>query len=106
MKAMVSTIRPLSSAPGGSWLGVSPGREFMLAAACCRWPPSEARNLAIQDAAAAGIDWQRLVGVARRHRVGGLIHDGLKRAQVNPPLEVSERFRESALGIVRTNLEF
>lgn len=59
--------------------------EFALAAACCRWPRSPARDAAVRAAASAAIDWPRLERVAARHRVSALVHDGLHRAAVAVP---------------------
>ena len=60
-------------------------QEFRLAAACAMWPPSEGRIDAIRAAASEALDWPRFLRVARRHRVVGLVHDGLTRAQPGVP---------------------
>lgn len=81
-------------------------QEFLLAAACSRWPPSDSRNAAIELAAAAPIDWNRFVRVATRQRVMGLVHDGLKRARVAVPAPVARAIAEAASAQQRQNLQF
>ncbi len=80
--------------------------EFLLAAACSRWPPSSSRNAAIEGAAASPIDWEKFVRVATRQRVIGLVHDGLKRAQVAIPETVARVIAASASAQLRQNLLF
>jgi hypothetical protein len=82
-----------------------PPPEFSLAAACCRWPPSPSREAAIR-AAASGIDWPRFAAVVARHRVEGLVHDGLRRAGIAPPPEIAARLAAAGTGIARENLLF
>jgi hypothetical protein len=80
--------------------------EFRLVAACCRWPPSPSRDAAVREAAAAAIDWEEVLAVVRRHRVDGLVHDGLMRAGVEPPADVAGRLQASAQGIAVANLRY
>ncbi|HEY1604444.1 MAG TPA: nucleotidyltransferase family protein [Allosphingosinicella sp.] len=80
--------------------------EFALAAACCRWPPSPEREAAVREAAAAIGDWDALLRTARRHRVEGLVHDGLRRAEVVPPAPVADALAAAAAAIARDNLRF
>lgn len=54
-------------------------------AACCRWPRSAFRNAAIQAAASGNLDWQRVMKIAARHRVEGLVGDGLLEAALPLP---------------------
>lgn len=77
--------------------------EFDLTAACCRWPPNRARDLLVR-AKANGADWERLVRVARRQRVEGLVSDALARAKVSPPDQVASILRSAAGDIARQNL--
>ena len=70
--------------------------EFRLAAACVMWPPSDHRIEAIRSAASAPLDWPRLLRVAMRHRVVGLVHDGLTRAQPGVPPEIAYEIGQSA----------
>ena len=78
--------------------------EFQLAAACAMWPPSDRRIAAIRTAAAGRLDWLRFVRVARRHRVIGLVHDGLIRARPYVPSGIAQVISEHAATEVRQNL--
>jgi hypothetical protein len=79
---------------------------FALVAACCRWPRSPARAAAVRQAAAAIDDWSAVLRTARRHRVEGLVHDGLRQAEVAPPPEVGESLAATAAAIAFDNLRF
>jgi hypothetical protein len=78
--------------------------EFQLVAACCRWPPSPARDAAVTAAAALCGDWPLAVRIAERHRVEGLTWAALRQAEVDVPAEAGERLRASAARIGRQNL--
>lgn len=78
-------------------------REFQLVAACCRWPPSPARDGAVL-AAAAGVDWSLVARIAERHRVEGLVWNALGRAGAAVPGDVAERLRSAANQIAHQNL--
>lgn len=80
--------------------------EFLLIAACCRWPPSAERDGAVRAAASKPIDWSRFVRVVQRHRVEGLVSDAFQRGQVPVPDEVGSLLRQDALQIARQNLAF
>jgi hypothetical protein len=75
--------------------------EFRLAAACVMWPPSDRRIEAIRAAASEVLDWPRFVRVARRHRVVGLVQDGLTLAQPGVPAEIAQEIgaRAAELGV-------
>jgi hypothetical protein len=77
---------------------------FQLVAACCRWPPSQARNAAIQAAAAPVADWNAVVLTARRQRVAGLVYDALLAAGVQLPAAPAAEFVRRAQAIFRKNL--
>jgi len=78
--------------------------EFLLAAACAMWPPSDRRTEAILAASTGPIDWTRFLRVVRRHRVLGLVHDGLKRARPEVPPEIVQEISTRAATLVRDNL--
>jgi Uncharacterised nucleotidyltransferase len=78
--------------------------EFELAAACAMWPPSQRRNDAILAAAARPLDWARFLRVARRHRVTGLAHDGLMRAQIDVPPDAAKEIGAQAVSLVQDHL--
>jgi hypothetical protein len=82
----------------------APSREFLLTAACCRWPPSESRNAAIRAAAAGVTDWSCFLRVVKRHRVVGLVHTALLSACVELPSPVAQELASGALRIARQNL--
>jgi Uncharacterised nucleotidyltransferase len=81
---------------------VSP--EFRLAAACAMWPPSDRRIEAIRAAASEALDWPRFLRVAQRHRVVGLIHDGLTRAQPDVPPEIAHEIGARSAELVGESL--
>lgn len=83
--------------------GVHLPAEFQLVAACCRWPPSPAREEALL-AAAAGADWNLVARIAQRHRVEGLVWNALRQAGAPFPAEVGERLQAAAERIARQNL--
>jgi hypothetical protein len=78
--------------------------EFSLAAACAMWPPSARRVEAIRIAASRPLDWAQFVRVARRHRVLGLVHDGLKRAAVDMPPPIASEIAARAKALLHENL--
>lgn len=75
----------------------------MLAAACCRWPPSPARDAAVR-AAAAAIDWARFERVVARQRVAGLVDPALREAAVAVPEPVAAAIARNARQTVHRNL--
>ena len=79
-------------------------QEFRLAAACAMWPPSEHRNEAIRAAAIGPLDWSRFLRVSRRHQVVGLVHDGLNRALIDLPPEITREIGIESGMLVRQNL--
>jgi hypothetical protein len=78
--------------------------EFQLVVACCRWPPSPARNEAVLAAAALPVDWALVARIADRHRVEGLVWNALRLADVAVPAEAGEPLRAAAVRIARQNL--
>jgi hypothetical protein len=78
--------------------------EFLLTAACAMWPPSDRRTKAIRTAAARPLDWARFLRVVARHRVFGLVHDGLMRALPDVPPEIARAIGAQAAMLVRQNL--
>ena len=78
--------------------------EFQLAAACAMWPPSDRRTEAIRAAAAGPLDWPRFLRVASRHRVLGLVHDGLTRARLDMPPDIAREIGAQAATSLREHL--
>jgi hypothetical protein len=78
--------------------------EFRLAAACATWPPSDYRNEAIRVAAADVVDWPRFVRLTARHRIFGLVRDGLTRAHPDLPTDIARQISAQAQKLVRQDL--
>jgi len=78
--------------------------ELLLAAACCRWPPSPSRDASVRAAAAAMAGWDEFLRIVIRHRVSGLVHDALAAAGVEVPFRISAQLRSRAEAAVRQNL--
>ena len=93
---------PTPSRPSLMAPSLSP--EFLLAAACARWPPSERRTDAIRTAATGPLDWARFLRVIRKHRVLGLVHDELMQARPQVPPEIVREIGAEVTTLVRLNL--
>jgi hypothetical protein len=78
--------------------------EFRLAAACAIWPPSDRRTETIRTAASEVRDWPRFLRVAQRHRVVGLVHEGLTRARPAVPLQIAQEIGGKAAELVGESL--
>jgi hypothetical protein len=79
-------------------------REFLLVAACCRWPLSEAAIAVIRRHAAAAIDWACLLRLVQRHRVAGLVHNALSSAEIELPPRIAEALASQARHVARRSL--
>jgi hypothetical protein len=79
--------------------------EFELVAACCRWPPTPARDEAVLAAAALPLDWGLVARIAERHRVQGLVWNALRQAEVAVPVETRDALQAAAARIARQNLD-
>jgi hypothetical protein len=77
--------------------------EFLLAAACCRWPASQPRNIAVRNAAAGVTDWNHFLWLVRRQRVAGLVHDALPAAGIDLPSATAKKLGAWAERIGRQN---
>ena len=72
--------------------------EFLLLAACCRWPTDAT---AIGKAAQTAIDWPRFAALAQRHRVQGFARIGLEAAAIDvPPGLVAAHRRQTARNLL------
>jgi hypothetical protein len=80
--------------------------EFQLLLACCRWPPSQARNQAVTQAAAAVGDWSAFRKMVARHRVEGLAHNALSAAKVAAPADLLAALGASTSQTARETLVF
>lgn len=78
--------------------------EFRLAAACCRWPASAERDLAVAQAASAALDWELFQRIVRRQRVEGLVGVALKRSGAAVPPAVASSLAGASAAIAHENL--
>jgi hypothetical protein len=78
--------------------------EFRLVAACCRWPPSAERDLAITQAASASVDWELFQRIVRRQRVDGLVSAALRRAEAAVPASLASSLGGASAAIAHENL--
>jgi len=78
-------------------------REFELVAACCRRPADAAAATRIRSLAEAA-DWPRVLAIARRHRVEGLVWEGLRRGAAGVPDAEAGELRAAAERIIVQNL--
>jgi hypothetical protein len=77
--------------------GGGPSAEFLLLAACCRWPTDASAIRAAQTA----IDWRRFAALAQRHRVPGFARIGLEAAAIAvPPGLVAAHHRQIARNLL------
>jgi hypothetical protein len=90
---------PRASAP----LGDGFSAEFLLAAACCRWPAAAARDAAVAAAAVQVRDWDGFLRIVERHRVVGLVHDALRAAGVMAPAAVAAKLAARCKAIAQRN---
>jgi hypothetical protein len=77
--------------------------EIRLVTACCRWPPSPARDEAVREAAAAITDWPRFLHVVRRHRVTGFVRASLSAAGVRLEIPIAFQLGRRADHLVARN---
>lgn len=80
--------------------------EFLLTAACCRWPPSPSRDAVVRAAAARVRDWDGFLHLINRHRVAGLARAALSSAAVELPSTVAADLAKRSQNIARQNLRF
>jgi hypothetical protein len=80
--------------------------EFLLMAACCRWPPSEYGDAAVRTAAADVSDWNDFLWWVNRQRVAGLAHNALSRVATAIPPGIAQDLAAQAQRINRRNLRF
>jgi hypothetical protein len=65
--------------------------EFLLAAACCRWPASPARDAAVRATAASVQDWEAFLRAVAHPRVVGFVHDASPAAGTMVPAAVTAK---------------
>ncbi len=79
-------------------------REFLLVAACCRWPLDAQAKAAIGAAAVPALDWPYVLRIVKRQRVAGLVHHALEMAGIDVPAAEAGALAAEAERIVRQNL--
>lgn len=86
----------------------TPSPELQLVTACCRWPDDAARHEAIAHALAAAsshaFDWEQMLKVVDRHRVAGLVQQGLSRYQKQLPSPIAEQLNRRAITQLQSSL--
>jgi hypothetical protein len=85
-------------------MSVALSPELRLVVACCTWPPSAARAQSVRAAADAGVDWDMVCALVERHRVRGLVYDGLRSSGAALPEAVERRLVEGAANTARHSL--
>lgn len=73
-----------------------PDPAFELAAACVVWPPSDAADAAVREAAARISDWNAFLSIVARHRIAGLARHALVRSGAGVPAELGARLTRRA----------
>jgi Uncharacterised nucleotidyltransferase len=79
---------------------------FVLALACCRWPPSENRKAVIGAAVSEIADWSDFLRQVDRQRIAGLAYDALSSADVALPPAIGQGLGAKAQQIAHRNLSF
>lgn len=81
--------------------------DLRLVSACLVWPPSDARTQAILAAARdPALDWRRVQAAVARHRVAGLVLNGLTVSAANAPGPLLEALGRRARQDALQNLAF
>ncbi len=73
--------------------------------ACCCWPPGAGRDQRITARLQTAGDWQRVTELASRHRVIGLVYDGLRRFPQSVPGGVLQALGSAAARQMRGSLQ-
>src|SRR5690349_15011133 len=79
--------------------------EFLLTAACCRWPPSNEHAAAIRAAVKDVTDWDHFLRLVKRHRVAMLVVEALRQSAVEVPPAISDELHHVAKRNVRGGLK-
>ena len=77
--------------------------EFLLVAACCRWPPEKAEPAIDRLLRQGTFHWPSLLRLAERHRVTGFVANAL-RGRPELPVEIAAKLAQRAAQIQRENL--
>jgi hypothetical protein len=88
----------------GTLAKVSP--EFCLVAACLRWPFAPETLEHIGACGHNVQNWDRVLRIARRHRVFGLLSRGLRRAGIKPPPQIAIEVEQATSSQTRQTMSF
>jgi hypothetical protein len=78
-------------------IGLSP--ELQLVAASLAWPRDKARSAHLSQLVTPSTDWSKVLLLAERHRVTGLLHNALSAADITPNDPVASALRQRANAI-------
>lgn len=78
-------------------------REFRFVVLCCRWPLTEPVLIAVRQNA-ADVDFGRVLRIAERHRVEGLVYNALHAAKLRLPTDIEASLGASAQRIALRGL--
>ena len=79
-------------------------REFLLVAACCRWPLSEDAIADIRRLAGEAIDWANFMRIVKHQRVDALVHNAFAAAGIETPTPIAQQLASRSQRIARKNL--
>ncbi|WCM29423.1 nucleotidyltransferase family protein [Sphingomonas sp. QA11] len=86
---------------GSSTIRLKASPEFALVCASIARPHSDERTARIVALAAAGMDWGCVERIAARHRVAGLVREGLTRAGLPVPRGIANRAHHTTLSALK-----
>lgn len=78
--------------------------EFALVAACCRWPLTAEAAADVRRLAGQTVAWGKVLRIARRQRVIGLLHHALHETDAPCPAEIRNRLGQRSRALARDNL--
>ncbi len=84
-------------------LFASASPEFWLVAACCRWPSDAKCATAVEQALQHTLQWPRVLSLARRHRVSGLVAHALA-SESSVPADVRRTLVKAQQSISLANM--
>jgi hypothetical protein len=85
-----------------SWLEATP-IEFQVTVAACGWPQTQVEIDRFERLLGYSIDWKRVLRIARRNRVKGLVFSSLQQQGVCLPVEVADELKDASLTLLREN---
>jgi len=86
-----------------SWLEKTP-IEFQVVTTACCWPQTEEVVARLDGLLRRSIDWSRLLRIAHRNRVKGLVFSSLSTQGDRVPIAVLKELRAASLSLLRDNV--